>query len=370
MRKLLWAAVGFLTVAFVAAPITGASEPKSATGGRDIEVAYVYVGPVGDAGWTFSHNESRLAVEKLPFVTKTTAVESVKEGAEATRVITQLAEAGHDLIFTTSFGFMDSTIEVAKKYPDVVFMHCSGYKRAENVGTYFGRMYQAKYLAGIVAAKMSDAGILGYVAPHPIPEVIRLINAYALGAQSVNPDIKVHVVWVNAWYDPGKEMDAAKALLDLGADVLSQGTDSASPQQAAQEAGVWSIGYDSDMSLYAPETHLTAPMWHWAVVCEKIAKEVSQGTWESRDIWWGIETGLVGLAPFHEAVLQDVRDQVADVKQQIVDGEEPVFEGPLKDQKGTVRVKDGVVMTDPDMLSMDWFVQGVMGSIPKTAGHD
>lgn len=360
MKKFLWIIIALLIVAM----IVGCGQ--QAAKGKKLNIAFVYVGPIGDAGWTYAHNDGRLAMEELDFVEKTVYVESVPEGAEAVRPITQLAEAGNDIIFTTSFGFMDPTLEVAEKYPDKVFMHCSGYKTSENMGAYFGRMYQAKYLGGIVAGSMSKSGKIGYVAPHPIPEVIRLISAFTLGAQSVNPNAVVHIVWTNSWFDPAKEMDAANSMIELGCDVITQGADSAGPQQAAEKHGVWSLGYDSDMAKFAPTVHLTAPVWHWSVFYNHVAEQVYKGTWKSADDWWGIETGLIGLSPYNDAVPQDVRDLVETTKQAIIDKEFHCFNGPVYDQEGTLKVNEGEHLTDEQMLSMDWFVKGVIGSIPKS----
>lgn len=331
-----------------------------------LKLGFIYVGPIGDAGWTYSHNEGRLAVEKLPFVEKTSFVESVPEGAEAARTISQLAEAGNNVIFTTSFGYMDPTFEVAKKYPNVIFMHCSGYKTAPNMGTYFGRMYQANFLAGLVAGKMTKSGKIGMVAAHPIPEVIRHINAFAMGIAKVNPKAKVHVVWTNSWFDPGKEMDAANALMDMGCDIVAQNTDSAAPQQAAEKRGKFSIGFDSDMSKFAPKAQLTAPIWHWDVIYKKICEDIYNKTWKPTSEWWAINTGIVDLAPFNAAVPQDVQKFVLAEKQKLADGAYDVFWGPIKDQKGVEKLKAGQKMTDEDMLKFNWFVQNVVGEIPVT----
>ncbi len=363
MKSLKWILVVLLVLSIM---LVGCAKKESkATEGKKLKVGFVYVGPIGDAGWTYAHNQGRLALEKQPFIEKTTYVESVPEGAEASRVITQLAEAGNDIIFTTSFGYMDPTAEVAKKYPDKIFMHCSGYKRDANMGTYFGRMYQAEYLAGMVAGKMSKKNKLGYVAPHPIPEVIRHLNGFALGVRAVNPKATVQVVWVNSWFDPAKEMDAANALIDMGCDIIAQGTDSAAPQQAAEKKGIYCIGYDSDMRSFAPKANLTGPIWHWDVMYNKICEEVSKKTWKSEDLWWGIESGLIGLAPYNDAVPQDVRTLVDAKQKEMTELKFDVFAGPIKDQKGVVKVQAGKTPTDPELLSMDWFVEGVVGELPK-----
>jgi basic membrane protein A len=244
-------------------------------------------------------------------------------------------------------------------------MHCSGFKTAPNMGTYFGRMYQARYLSGLVAGKMTKAAVIGYVAAHPIPEVIRGINAFTLGAQASNPKVKVHVVWTNSWYDPPKEREAAESLLDIGADVIAQHQDTPGPQQAAEKRGRYSIGYNSDMRAFAPKAHLTAPIWHWEKIYVEIAKQVRQGTWKSTELWPGLESGVVDLAPFSDAVPADVRTLVEQKKGDIVAKRWDVFTGPIKDQEGKVAVEAGKRMTDPEMLAMSFFVEGVVGSLPK-----
>jgi basic membrane protein A len=343
---------------------TGAAA-TGAPADEPLQVAFVYVGPVGDAGWTYAHDEARKDLEaQFPWV-KTTFVESVPEGPEAERVIAQLAEKGADIVFTTSFGFMDPTIAVAERYPDTVFMHCSGYKRAKNVGTYFGRMYQAKYLAGLVAGGVSKSGKVGFVAPHPIPEVIRHINAFAIGVRESNPSATVHVVWTNSWFDPGKEKEAADALMDAGADVIATGADSAAPLQAAEARGKYAIGYDSDSRAFAPRAFLTAPLWDWRVVYRDVVQKVKSRTWTSGDFWGGMETGVILLAPLSDLVPQEVKDKVAARTEEIKAGKYVVFTGPLARQDGAEAVAAGQVPSDADLLSMKWFVAGVVGTIPQ-----
>ncbi len=348
----------------------GGEEPAAPAGGEQeaggvaVKAAFVYVSPVGDAGWTLAHDKGRQAIDELPYV-ETAYTEAVPEGAEAERTIRQYVRGGYNLIFTTSFGYMDPTINVAASSPDVVFMHCSGFKTADNVGTYFGRMYQPRYLSGMVAGMMSKSGKLGYVAAHPIPEVIRGINAFALGARSVNPKTKVHVVWTQTWYDPAKEREAAESLLDIGADVIAQHQDTPAPQQAAEKRGNYSIGYNSDMTSFAPAAHLTAPVWNWAVVYKRVAEEVHNGTWTSSQYWGGMEDGVVGLAPYSDLVPQEVRDAVEAKKAEIVAGSWDVFTGPINNQAGEPWVAAGERMSDQDMLGMTAFVEGVVGTIPQ-----
>lgn len=330
-----------------------------------MKVAFVYVGPVGDAGWTWAHDQGRKYLEeKLPWVT-TTYIESVPEGPDAERVLTQLAEEGNKVIFATSFGYMDYVIKVAEKYPNVTFLHCSGYKTAPNVGTYFGAMEEPRYLSGMVAGKMTKSNILGYVAAHPIPEVIRGINAFTLGARSVNPNVKVKVVWTNTWYDPAAEKQAALSLLDAGADVIAQHQDTPGPQQAAQERGKYAVGYNSDMRQFAPQASLTAPIWNWGPYYVKTVEAVKNGTWKSEQYYGTMKDGIVDLAPFNDIVPQDVRQLVENKKKEILEGKFYVFQGPIKDQSGKVRVPEGSKMTHEEVLGVDWFVEGVEGEIPR-----
>lgn len=330
-----------------------------------LKVAFVYIGPIGDAGWTYAHEQGHQEIKKLPFVEKTTIVENVPENAEASRVITQLAEEGYDLIFTTSFGYMDATQEVAKKYPNTTFMHCSGYKTAPNVGTYFGKMYEATYLAGLIVGKMTKSNKVGIVAAHPIPEVKRHINGYARGIAAVNPKAKLYVIWANSWYDPGKESDAANSLIDMGCDVIMQNMDSAAAQQAAEKRGVYSIGYNNDMSKFAPKAHLTAPVWNWGVAYKYIVEQVYNKTWNNTPIYWGLDKGLIGLAPISSTVPEDVKKIVEANKQDIISGKLHPFAGPIKDNKGKLRVKQGETMTDEQLLSIDWLVENVVDKSQK-----
>lgn len=330
-----------------------------------LKVAFLYVGPVGDGGWTTAHDQGRKALEATHPWVETTFLESVPEGAEAVRAISQLAEKGYKLIFTTSFGYMDPTLEVAGRYPDVVFLHCSGYKRAANVGTYFGRMEQAKYLTGLVAGKMSKSGKVGYIAPHPIPEVIRFVNAFTLGVRAANPSAAVRVVWTNSWFDPGKEREAALALLDAGVDVVSTGADSTAHLKAAEERGAYGIGYDSDARELAPGAYLTSALWDWSVVYADVAERVRAGTWASSDIHGDMSTGLVKLAPMSELVPADVKALVATQEAEIESGKRNVFAGPIRRQDGSEAYAAGQAPTDEELLRMDWFVEGVEGTLPR-----
>ncbi len=341
----------FLAVAVVVAPAAA----------KDLQVGFIYVSPVGDAGWSYAHDQGRLAVDRMDGIT-TSYVESVPEGPDSERVMTNMARKNFDIIFATSYGYMDPMLKVAEKFPEVVFMHCSGFKLAKNMGNYFGRMYQARYLSGMVAGAMTRSNTLGYVAAFPIPEVIRGINAFTLGAQSVNPDVQVRVVWTKTWYDPATEKEAAKSLLDVGADVIAQHQDSPGPQEAAQERGVFSIGYNSDMSSFAPKAHLVAPVWNWGPFYKEVVEQVQQGTWEAKATWYGLEHGIVDLSPMSELVPEDVQKAVLAKKTDITDGKFVVFSGPVADQQGEVRIPEGQFATDEQLLGMNWFVKGVVGT--------
>lgn len=326
---------------------------------EDLKVGFIYVGPVGDAGWSFAHNEGRLYLQDyFPGIT-TSYVEAVPEGADAERVITQFARQGYDLIFTTSFGYMDSTANVAQRFPQTYFEHCSGYRLEDNMSNYFGRMYEPRFLSGMVAGAMTETNILGYVAAFPIPEVIRGINAFTLGAQYVNPDVTVKVVWTNTWYDPSVEKSAAIALLDSNCDVIAQHQDTPAPMQAAEERGKYGISYNSVMSQYAPEAILTGPIWNWGPYYVNRVYDVINGTWEADSYWGGMDDGIVDLAPFGPMVPQDVIDMVEAKKMEIIAGDFHVFAGPLYDNRGELRVAEGVTLTDGEMLSIEWFVAGV-----------
>ncbi|OEU51490.1 MAG: BMP family ABC transporter substrate-binding protein [Desulfobulbaceae bacterium S5133MH15] len=327
---------------------------------KEMKVGFVYVSPIGDAGYSYAHDVGRQAVEAMDGVI-TSYVESVPEGPDSERVILNMARKGYDVIFATSFGYMDPMLKVAKQFPKVAFLHCSGFKMADNMSNYFGRIYQARYLSGIVAGSMTKSNVIGYAAAFPIPEVIRGINAFTLGAQSVNPDVTVRVVWTKTWYDPATEKEAAKSLLDVGADVIAQHQDSPGPQEAAQEKGVYSIGYNSDMSAFAPKSHMTAPVWNWGPYYTKVVEQVRKGTWKAESAWPGLKEGIVDLAPFGAMVPQNVQDKVNKEKADIIGGKK-IFTGPIKDQKGAVKIAGGVAATDIELLGMTWFVKGVVGT--------
>jgi len=350
----------------LAAAVTASALATVAHAADKTKVGFVYVSPTGEAGWTYTHDEARKHLEKT-FGDKieTSFVESVKEGADAERAIMQMAKSGHDLIFTTSFGYMNPTIKVAKRFPNIKFEHATGYKRAENVGTYFDRIYEARYLTGVVAGHMTESNIVGYVAAFPIPEVVRGINAFTQGLRSVKPEATVKVVWSNSWYDPGKEREAGDSLIQQGADVLTQHTDSPGVVQAAEAAGKYAIGYHSDMSEYGKKAHLTSSVHNWKEFYAKRVQQVMDGTWKSEDVWKGISAGMTTLAPMSDAVPADVQKKVLALKDAIAAGELHPFQGPVKNQAGEVVVETGKVMEDGVMLGMNFYVEGVEGKLPK-----
>lgn len=329
---------------------------------KTVKAGFVYVSPIGDAGYSYAHDQGRKAVDALDWAT-TAFVESVPEGADSERVIRNMAQKGFDVIFATSFGYMDPMIKVAKEFPDTKFMHCSGFKKSANMSNYFGRIYQARYLTGMVAGAMTKSGKIGYAAAFPIPEVIRGINAFTRGVRETNPGAEVRVVWTKTWYDPALEKDAAKSLLDAGCDVIAQHQDSPAPQEAAQEAGAYCIGYNSDMSSFAPKAHLTAAIWSWAPKYVETVEAVRNGTWEgNQSTWWGIDTGVVDIAPYGPMVPEDVKQVVDARKAELMKGDDLVFAGPVKDQNGEVKIPEGQTPTDEELLGMDWFVEGVVGT--------
>ena len=335
-------------------------------GAEPLKVGFVYVTPVGDAGWTYQHELGRRELQAaLGDKVETTFVESVPEGADAERVIRQLAADGHDLIFTTSFGYMNPTVKVAKRFPKVAFEHATGYKRAKNVATYIARFYEGRYLTGLVAGKMTRSNTIGYVAAFPIPEVVRGIDAFTLGLRGVNPKARVKVVWVNSWYDPGKEREAAEALIAQGADVITHHTDSTAPVQTAEERGVYAVGYHSDMSKYGKRAHLTASTHYWGAYYIARAKAVLDGTWKSQNLVGGLADGMVKLEPFGPAVPEDVIALVRKREAEITAGRRHPFQGPLSDQSGALRVAEGETLGDQDLLGLDWYVQGIVGKLPK-----
>ena len=330
-----------------------------------LKVGFIGVGPIGDLGWTFQHDVGRQAMVKaLGDKVDTTFVENVPEGADAERAIEQLARTGHKLIFTTSFGFMDATIKVAAKYPSVFFEHCTGFKRAANVSTYAARFYEGRYIQGQIAAKMSKSGVIGYIVSFPIPEVISGINSTILGAQSINPNIKVKIVWVNSWFDPPKEADAAKALVDQGADILTQHTDSPAAMQIAEQRGIHAFGQSSDMIKFGPKAQLTADTDYWGNYYTERATAVLNGKWKSEDTWGGLDAGMVVMSPYTN-MPDDVKKMAMETQAAIKAGTLHPFKCPVVDQDGkTLECKGGTRLDDGQILSMNFYVKGIEDKVP------
>lgn len=355
-----------LTVAGTAAALTVGPAVSRAFAADKLKVGFVYVGPVSDHGYSYQHDQGRKFVqEKFGDRVETTFVENVAEGPDSERVINQLASGGHGLIFTTSFGFMNPTLKVAQRFPKVKFEHGTGYKRAENLATYSGRFYEGRTVCGLIAGKMTKSNIIGYVGSFPIPEVVSGINAFTLALRSVNPQAQVRVVWVNSWYDPGKEAAAAKALIDQGADILAQHTDSPAPIQEAEARGVHAFGQSSDMSRFGPKAHLTSIVDDWRPYYADRVQAVLEGTWKSEDYWGGLATGTVFLPPFNDAVPADAKELGYKAIEDIKSGKLHPFTGPIKDQSGKIVIAEGKTATDPEILSMNYYVEGVQGTLPK-----
>ena len=331
------------------------------------KVGFVYVGPVGDGGWTYEHNKGRLAVEEhFGDDVETVFVESVPEGPDAERVMTQMALEGADLIFTTSFGYMDPTINVAKKFPNVKFEHATGYKTAPNVSVYSARFYEGRAVQGHIAGKMTKSNTIGYIGSYPIPEVIRGINSAYIHAKKVNPDVEFKIVWAYTWFDPAKEADAATVLIEQGADVILQHTDSTAPQAAAQEAGnVITFGQASDMSEYAPMPRVSSIIDNWAPYYIARTQAVIDGSWETVNTWDGIKEGMVEIGEISDAVPADIKEEALAMKAAMAAGEYHPFTGPLKKQDGSDWLGEGDVADDGTLAGMNFYVEGLEGEIPQ-----
>jgi len=348
----------------LAAPAIGTLAGRAARAADPLLVGFVYVAPIGDAGWTYQHELGRRAMDKaLGDKVKSSFVENVPEGADAERVIRKLATDGNKLIFTTSFGYMNPTLKVAQQFPNVMFDHATGYKRAANMGTYSARFYEGRYLAGMLAGHMSKSGVAGYVAAFPIPEVVQGINAFILGAQSVNPKMTVKVVWTSSWFDPGKERAAADTLIAQGADFMTHHTDSTAVVQAGEEKGIYTVGYNSNMAKYGPKTCLTAVTMVWDGYYTDTAKAALDGTWKPTDVWGGIKDGMIAMAPYNSAVPSAVLQDVAAKQAQIATGTLKPFTGPVKDQNGKTQIAANTSLSDKEILEMHWFADGVQGKL-------
>ena len=343
--------------ASAAAPAPAKPEP--------LKIAFAYVGPVGDGGWTFAHDNARKALEK-EFGDKivTSFVENVPESADAERAIRDMASQGNKLIFGTTFGYMETMLKVAPDFKDVHFEHATGYKTADNMRTYDSRTYEGAYMAGVIAGKMSKTGTLGVVASVPIPEVIRNINSFTLGAQSSNPKVKTKVVWVNEWFNPPKETEAATSLINGGADVLFQNTDSPAVLKTAQDKGKRAFGWDSDMTAYGPKAHLASSVINWTPYYIKATKDALEGTWTTGGVWWGVKEGAIDLVSIAEDVPAETKAKVDEVKAGLKDGSFAIWKGPLVDNTGKTVIKKGEVADDKFLSGVNFYVKGVEGKVP------
>ena len=356
MKKLLSAAVAVVALA------TGISAAEAAD---KLKACWVYVGPHNDGGYSEGHDKGRLyAQEKLGDKVETSYVENVAEGPDAERAIERLARSGCQIIFTTSFGFMDPTIKVAKKFPDVKFEHATGFKVEPNVATYNSRFYEGRYIQGQIAAKQSKAGVAGYIVSFPIPEVVMGIDAFMLGAQSVNPDFKVKIIWVNSWFDPAKEADAAKALFDQGVDIITQHTDSPAPLQIAQERGLHGFGQAHDMIEFAPKAQYTAIVDTWGPYYVKRLQAVLDGTWKSEQSWDGLKDGIMEMAPYTN-LPDDVVAMAKKTQADIESGALHPFKGPIYKQDGTEVIPAGQNLADATLLELNWYVKGIDDKLPQ-----
>ena len=328
----------------------------AAAAGEPLKVAFVHVGPVSDKGWSWAHDQgAQLVKAQLGDGVEITTLESIPEGSDSQRVFEDLAAQGNKLIFGTSFGYMDPMLAAAANFPDVTFMHATGFKTGDNMGNYFGAAEEGRYLSGMAAAEATEANLIGYVAAFPIPEVLRGINAFTLGVREVNPNAEVQVVWTSTWIDPPKEAAAAESLLDAGADVIAMHQDTAAPGQAADAAGAKWVGYNTDMTEFAPEAWLTAPIWDWGPFYLRTTQEVLDGTWAPGAFYGNMAGGMVDIAPFGSSVPDDIRALIEERKQQIIAGSFAVFPDPIVDQDGNSRPLG-------DIFAMDYFVEGVIGS--------
>ncbi|MBI5256794.1 MAG: BMP family ABC transporter substrate-binding protein [Burkholderiales bacterium] len=349
-----------------AAP-TPASAPASAAAAKPapLKIAFAYIGPVGDGGWTFAHDNGRKALEK-EFGDRivTSFVEKVPEAADAERVFRDMVGQGQKLIFGTTFGYMEPMLKVAADAKDVKFEHATGYKTAENLRTYDSRTYEGAYMAGVVAGAMTKTNTLGVVGSIPIPEVIRNINAFTLGAQSVNPKVKTKVVWVNEWLNPPKETEAATALINGGADVLMQNTDSPAVLRTAQERGKRAFGWDSDMTAYGPKAHLGSAVINWGPYYIKATRDALEGKWSTGKAWWGVKEGAIDFVSVAEDVPAEVKKKVEDVKAGLKDGSFVIWKGPITDNAGKLVLEKDKTADDEFLGGIKFFVKGVEGKVP------
>ena len=334
------------------------SPTVKAAGAGGISIGFVYESPVGDAGWSFSHDLARQQLAADPDVTAH-FVEGVPDGSDAERVIEAMARKKYNIIVTASRSFADDTARVAAKYPDTIFLNCGGDITAPNMSVYYGRMYQARYLSGMVAGAMTKSNVIGYVAAYPIPEVIRGINAFTLGARAVNPKASVKVIWTKTWYAPELEKSAALELIKEKSDVIAYHQDSPSAQEAAAEKGVYAIGYNADMSLLYPKTQLIAAVWNWSRFYSEMFALYRKGLWVSGEYWLGMESGLVDITGIAPVVPEKIRNMVQARKNEIISGRYNVFQGPVRDNSGRLRIAESQTLSDDELKTMDWLVEGV-----------
>ncbi len=360
MKKRTFLATAAMSLAMASTAFAGSHSEKT-------KVGFVYVGPVGDGGWTYEHDQGRKALEaELGDKVETVYVENVPEGPDAERVMTQMALDGAKLIFTTSFGYMDPTINVAKKFPNVKFEHATGYKTAPNVSTYSARFYEGRAVQGIIAGHMTKSNVIGYIGSYPIPEVIRGINSAYIHAKKVNPDVEFKIVWAFTWFDPAKEADAANVLIEQGCDVILQHTDSTAPQAAAEKAGnVYTFGQASDMAEFGPKPRISSIIDNWAPYYIARTKAVMDGTWTSTDTWDGIGPGMVGIGEISDAVPAEVKAEALALKDSIASGAYHAFTGPLKKQDGSDWLAAGATADDGTLAGMNFYVEGLDGEIPQ-----
>ncbi len=342
-----------------------AAAPAAAAKAEPLKIAFAYVGPVGDGGWTFAHDNARKALEKeFGDKIQTSFVENVPESADAERVIRDMAGQGNKLIFGTTFGYMETMLKVAPDFKDVKFEHATGYKSADNMRTYDSRTYEGAYMAGLIAGKMTKTGTLGVVASVPIPEVIRNINSFTMGAQTSNPKIKTKVVWVNEWFNPPKETEAATSLINGGADVLFQNTDSPAVLKTAQDKGKRAFGWDSDMTAYGPKAHLASAIINWTPYYMKATKDALEGTWKTGGVWWGVKEGAIDIVSIAEDVPADTKAKVDAVRAGLKDGSFSIWKGPLVDNTGKTLLKKDEVADDKFLSGVNFYVKGVEGKVP------
>ena len=351
--------------ASAAAPASAASATAAGPVQGPLKIGFMYVGPVGDGGWTFAHDSGRKAIEaEFGDRVQTSIVESVPEGPDTERVARDLAGQGNQLVFGTSFGFMEYMLKAAKDHPDVKFEHATGYKTAANFAAYDSRTYEGAYMAGVLAGKMTHSNTLGVVASVPIPEVLRNINSFTLGAQSTNPNIKTKVVWINSWFDPSKEAEAATALINGGADVLFQNTDSSAVLQTAEKMGKRGFGWDSDMTAYGPKAHLGSAIIDWAPYYIKAVGEALDGKWATGQTWWGVKEGAIDLVSLAADVPEDAKAKLEEVRSGLKAGTYNIWKGPISDNTGKEVLAEGTVADDKFLGGINWYVKGVEGKVP------